>query len=133
MEIQDSFVKKLARTGGIAIFSGLHENAQTILEGVCAIRPDNLSASIGLAITRIYANRLEDAIMILQDSVLQTESGNLTAKCYLGLALKHSGRNHDGERVLREVIQKADAKDVNSRTLAREFLGASETITRRTA
>lgn len=132
MEIQDDFVKKLARTGGLAIFSGLPGNAQTILEGVRAIRPDNLSASIGLAIARVNANRLDDAIVILRDWVLKVEPENLTAKCFLGLALKHSGQNRDGDRLLREVIEKADGKNVNDRMLARDLLSASEAVTRST-
>lgn len=122
MKIEDEFVRKLTHSGALASFSGLHDNAQSILEGVRILRPENIYASMGLAVTKINANQLFDAIMILQDWVLKIEPKNLSAKCFLGLALKHSGREVEGNYFLKEVIQSAAEEDIHEKNMATEFL-----------
>jgi lipopolysaccharide biosynthesis regulator YciM len=122
MELQDDFVRKLTHTGALASFSGLHDNAQKILEGVRVLRPENVYASIGLAVTKINAYQLDDAIMILQDWVLKVDPENLPAKCFLGLAFKHSDRESEGNQLLREVIQSASEEDINEKNMANDFL-----------
>jgi len=122
VKIEDDFVKKLTQTGALASFSGLHENAQKILEGVRILRPKNIYASIGLAITKINANELDDAIMILQNWVLNVEPQNVSAKCYLGVALKYSDRENEGNKLFQEVIKSADEKNINEKNLATALL-----------
>lgn len=129
MKIRDNFVGVLANTGTLASFYGLHENAQVILEGVRAVRPDNHYASISLAVTKINAYLLNEAIVILRDWVLKIDPGSLAAKCYLGLALKYSGHNHEGDGLLREVIETADDDDINEKRLAKELLKCGDVMT----
>ncbi len=122
MKIEDAFIQKLTSSGALASFSGLHENAQKILEGVRILRPENIYASIGLAATKINANQLDDAIEILQDWVLKIDPKNIAAKCYLGMAFKFSDREDESNELFREVIEFASKEDINEKKLAAAFL-----------
>jgi hypothetical protein len=122
VKIEDDFIKKLTHSGVLASFSGLHENAQKILEGVRILRPENIYASIGLAVTKINAYELDDAIEILQDWVLKIDPENISAKCYLGMALTLSDRKEEGNKLFRQVVESAGEEDIHDKELAAEFL-----------
>jgi cytochrome c-type biogenesis protein CcmH/NrfG len=122
VKIEDEFVRKLSLAGALASFSDLHENAQKILEGVRILRPENIYASLGLAVTKLNAYQVDDAILILQDWVLKIEPQNIAAKCYLGIAFRHADRENEGNELLREVIKSAEEKDINEKNLAMEIL-----------
>ncbi len=122
MRIEDEFIHKLTRSGALASFSGLHEKAQKIMEGVRILRPENIYATIGLAVTKINAYQLDDAIEILQDWVLKIDPQNISAKCYLGIALKFSDREDEGNELFREVVESASKEDINEKNLAAAFL-----------
>jgi Flp pilus assembly protein TadD len=117
-------VGKLARTGSLASFFGFVEHAQTIFTGIGGVRPSNLDVLINLAITKINAGYTTEAIEILQNQVLNVEPENWTAKCFLGLALKQVDHNHQGNKILQEVIAViGDKKDPTS-LMADSFLKA---------
>ena len=122
MKIEDDFIRKLSHSGVLASFSGLHENAQKILEGVRILRPENIYTSIGLAVTKINAHQLDEAIEILQDWVLKIDPENISAKCYLGMALKFSDREEEGNKLFRQVIESAGEEDINDKELAAALL-----------
>ncbi len=122
MRIEEDFIRKLSYSGGLASFYGLHENAQKILEGVRILRPENIYASIGLAMTKINAYQLDEAIEILQDWVLKIDPENIFAKCYLGMALKLSDRKEEGNKLFRQVVESAGEENINEKELAAALL-----------
>jgi thioredoxin-like negative regulator of GroEL len=122
VKIDDDFVRKLSYSGVLASFSGLHENAQKILEGVRILRPENIYASIGLAVTKINAHQLDEAIEILQDWVLKIDPENISAKCYLGMALKLSDRKEEGNKLFMQVVESAGEEDIQDKELATALL-----------
>jgi hypothetical protein len=122
MEIKGDLLGKLVRTGSLASFFGLGEHAQTIFTGIRVVRPSNLDVLTSLAITKMNAGCTAEAIEIFQNQVLKNEPRNWTAKCFLGLALKQINHNHQGDKVLHEVIAGIDDINNPTRLMAKSFL-----------
>jgi Flp pilus assembly protein TadD len=122
MKIEDAFVHNLVQLGIIATLYGLHQNAQKIMEGARILRPENIYILVALAMTKINTSQLDDAIEILQNRVLKIDSENISAKCYLGMAFKYSGRENEANKLFREVINFAGEEDINEKNLAAELL-----------
>lgn len=113
---------KLAQTGSLASFFGLAREAETILNGIYAVRFDNADVLLSVAINKINTAQRGEAIHILQNQVLKLDPENATAKCFLGLALKQIGYTHQSDKILHEVIASAADDNDSDRALANAFL-----------
>jgi predicted Zn-dependent protease len=102
VQIDTQTVRLLTEIGFMAMSRGKAREAEAIFAGVQAARPESETPAIGLALTRIGARKLDDAIRILREEALTRKPESAEAKCYLGLALKLAGRSSEAEKVLRE-------------------------------
>lgn len=114
-------LKKLSEVGYMACFKGMINEGETIMEAVHAASPDRTPVKIGLAVARISAMRYDEAIKLLRDDILESEPQNMTAKCFLGLALQESGKKSEGIRILTEVQQTGGEHE---QTIAKAYLSA---------
>ncbi len=112
-------LKRLSEVGYMACFKGHVKEGEVIMEGVHAAAPDQIPVKIGLAVARISALRYPEAIALLRDEVLAEDPDNLTAKCFLGLALKESGQQEAARTVLEEVLARGDE---HQQAIARVYL-----------
>lgn len=103
MEIRAELLRTLSQVGYMACFKGLIQEGQVIMDGIRAVRAQQVPVLVGVAIARISAGRYDEAIALLRDHVLTVEPEHMTAKCFLGLALKQVGRTSEGNRLLEEV------------------------------
>lgn len=113
---------RLARAGSLASFCCLDDDAQTIYDGLRAVRPENVDVLVGLATTKVNAHDPDEAIVILRDMALKLDPAHTTAKCILGVALEAAGRHGESEQVLREVVDSGDGEQDCDRALALELL-----------
>jgi hypothetical protein len=74
---------------------------------------------VGVAIARISAGCYEEAIDLLRDEVLPAEPEHMTAKCFLGLAMKQIGQTTEGNQLLEEVINRGNPDE---QTIAKAYL-----------
>ncbi|MCK5725546.1 MAG: tetratricopeptide repeat protein [Thiotrichaceae bacterium] len=119
MEISTEMIQLLSQVGYLACFNGDIEKGQLIMDSVEENCQGQSAALIGVSISRIYAGQYEDAIRILKEGVLVTEPENMTAKCFLGMALSESGGSDEAIAVFEEVIQKGGEDD---KTIASFYL-----------
>lgn len=91
MNVTTELLQLLSEVGYMACFRGDSERAQVIMDGVDAVGDEQTPIKMGLAITKIYAGDLDDAISILRDDVLNNDPEHMSAKCFLGIALNLKG------------------------------------------
>jgi predicted Zn-dependent protease len=103
MEFSKATIAKLMALGVMASVKGFPKEANSIMEGVREIHPDNLYVLTGLALAKTNMGYYKEAITLLQHHVLNVDPQNLIAQCVLGAALKFSGQRLEGEALLREV------------------------------
>lgn len=107
-EFDVNLIRKLSEVGYMACFKGYPSEGEAIMEGVHAAKPNQVPVMIGLAVAKLTAGKYPDAIAILRDQVGAIEPDNLTAKCFLGLALKEYGESDEADAVLLEVQRHGD-------------------------
>ena len=90
----------------MACFRGDNERSQLIMSGVDAVGGNQTPIKMGLAITKIYAGDVDNAITILRDDVLIKEPEHMSAKCFLGIALNLKGDQQQANNLFQEVAQK---------------------------
>ncbi len=117
--IVSDLLRRLSEVGYMACFKGMVREGAVIMEGIHAMAPDQVPVKIGLAVARISELRYPEAITLLRDEVLAQEPDNLTAKCFLGLALKESGAEAEARTVLEEVRERGDE---HQRAIAEAYL-----------
>lgn len=103
--LEPELLKRLSEVGYMACFKGLINEGEIVMEAVYTDSPDKTPVKIGLAVAKISAMKYDEAIGILQNQVLVAEPDNMTAKCFLGLALQEKGNKSEGAQVLTEVQQ----------------------------
>lgn len=103
MEFSKVTIAKLMTLGVMASVKGFPKEANSIMEGIWEIHPDNLYVLIGLALAKTNMGYYKEAITILQNHVLNVDPENSMAQCIFGMALKFSGQRLEGEALLREV------------------------------
>lgn len=123
MDIKKETMQLLSQIGYLACFKGDIETGQMIMEAVDMNSGGQIPAKIGVAISRIYASRYDDAVDILQNHVLPIEPDNMTAKCFLGMALSESGRQDEATALLQEVVRLGGPDD---QTIASFYLNEME-------
>jgi len=119
MEISTEMIQLLSQVGYLACFNGEVEKGQLIMDSVEENCKGQSAALVGVAISRIYAGQYTDAIRILKDGVLVHEPDNMTAKCFLGMALSESGEVDEAIDLFKEIIDKGGEDD---RTIANFYL-----------
>jgi hypothetical protein len=108
-DIPSQAVKTLMELGILAVGCGLKEHAQTIFEGLEAVRPTSEGPPIGKALIHMSRNEHDAAVGILRN-VLTQHPASLEAKMLLGLTLKMAGRNAECGSVAKELDDSGDAK-----------------------
>ncbi len=119
MEISTEMIQLLSQVGYLACFNGEVEKGQLIMDSVEENCQGQSAALVGVAISRIYAGQYTDAIRILKESVLTHEPDNMTAKCFLGMALSEAGDTVEAIDLFKEIIDKGGDDD---RTIASFYL-----------
>lgn len=119
MEVSTEMIQLLSQVGYLGCFNGDVEKGQLIMESVEENCKGQSAALVGVAISRIYAGHYADAIRILKEGVIAVEPDNLTAKCFLGMALSESGEIDEAIVLFEEIIEKGGEDD---RTIASFYL-----------
>lgn len=119
MDINSELLKKLSQVGYMACLKGYRKEGQVIMDGVRAVRPDQVPVLMGVAIARVTAGRYEEAIKIIQSDILTQEPDHLTAKCFLGVALFESGEEEQSRSFFTEIMEKGDE---NHKEIATAYL-----------
>ncbi len=119
MEISTEMIQLLSQVGYLACFNGDVDKGQLIMDSVEANCNGQSAALVGVAISRIYAGQYEDAIRILKENVLTVEPDNMSAKCFLGMALSESGDIDEAIVLFNDIIQNGGEDD---RTIASFYL-----------
>ncbi len=119
MEISTEMIQLLSQVGYLACFNGDVDKGQLIMDSVEANCGGQSAALVGVAISRIYAGQYEDAIRILKENVLTDEPENMTAKCFLGMALSESGDVDEAIALFNDIIEHGGEDD---RTIASFYL-----------
>lgn len=109
MEISSELLKKLSQIGYMACMKGYVKEGGIIMDGVNGVRPDHPPILIGVAIARITAAQYQEAVDILKLKVLNQDPSNLTAKCFLGIALFELGDKKQAQLYFTEIMAKGDA------------------------
>ena len=119
MEISTEMIQLLSQVGYLACFNGDVDKGQLIMDSVEDNCSGQSAALVGVAISRIYAGQYDDAIRILKEKVLNIEPENMTAKCFLGMALSESGNTDEAIKLFTEITEKGGEDD---RTIASFYL-----------
>ncbi|MGF1547438.1 MAG: tetratricopeptide repeat protein [Thiotrichales bacterium] len=118
-DVDVEILRRLSEIGYMASFKGFPQEGEEIMEGVYALKPEQVPVQIGLAVAKISAAKYADAIRILGEIVTTGDPDNLTAKCFLGLALKEFGKINEAGEILRDVSTRGD---VNQKAVASVYL-----------
>lgn len=108
MNITTELLQLLSEVGYMACFKGDNERAQVIMDGVSAVGREQSPIKMGVAITKIYAGDLDQAISILRDDILVSEPEHMSAKCFLGIALNLKGEKDQATRLFQDVAVKGN-------------------------
>jgi Flp pilus assembly protein TadD len=98
-------LRKLSEVGYLSCLKGNVAQGEIIMEGVHAMNEQSIPIKVGLAVARISASRYSEAVEILQNEVLSIEPDNMTAKCFLGIALTEMGNKTDARSYLGDVSE----------------------------
>ena len=100
--IESDEVRMLVDLGFLAVTRGLEKHAQSIFDGVRAVRPDEDAAYIGQALLHIQQNNLSGAVKLLRS---RPPSDGI--RLFLGMALLRLGDIADAEDVLQDIVKTA--------------------------
>lgn len=123
MEINSELLKKLSQVGYMACMKGYTREGEIIMEGVKTARPGQTAVLMGAAIAKITAGRPQEAIKIITSDILNQDPDNLTAKCFLGIALYEAGEKEQSERYFVEIMEKGD---LNHKEIAASYYQQKE-------
>lgn len=102
-DLTNQEVKWLTELGFIAPQVNNIKTALTIFRALVLCRPAEAFPYLGLAFTYLGAEKNEEAITLLEKTLLH-HPNNLEVKSTLALALKLASRNAEAEILLKEVI-----------------------------
>jgi len=106
MDIDAKKLRLLMQVGFLAGEYGFSGDAETIFEGVRAVRPESESPLIGLAFAKMSSDQMEESIRILEEEALKLNPESDLARGFLGMALKFSGRTEECSRLMKEVVDR---------------------------
>lgn len=111
MNVSTELLQLLSEVGYMACFRGDNDNSQIIMDGVDAVGEEQAPIKMGVAISKIYAGDLDNAISILRDDVLAKEPDHMSAKCFLGIALNLKGEQSQATVLFQEVAEKGSSDE----------------------
>jgi hypothetical protein len=116
MQVSSELLQLLSQAAYLACFRGDSKHSQIIMDGVNAVGREQIPIKMGLAIIKVYAGQYKQAITILRDQILLEDPNHMTAKCFLGMALKQVGEKAASREMLEEVVIKGskDERDLAS-------------------
>ncbi|HBR96605.1 MAG TPA: hypothetical protein DD979_04410 [Gammaproteobacteria bacterium] len=121
MNISVEFLQRLSQIGYAACFKDQGDRGEFILDAVYGLKPGQEPTLVGKAVGKIAVRKFDEAIDLLQNRVLTENPDNLTAKCFLGLALSETGSQSEAEDHLEEVMMLGND---DHRAVASAVLGA---------
>lgn len=95
-------IQRLMEVAMVAAGNGLATDAETIFQGIAAVRRDSELPLVGRAFLSMNRGRFPEAIDLLQQA-LEKQPDSELALGFLGAALKFSGMNQAAEQVLEQV------------------------------
>jgi predicted Zn-dependent protease len=120
MEIEAKSLQLLMELGLLAGGYGYVREAETIFEGLKAVRPQSEYPLIGWAIVKMSNNQIDESTRVLEKEALKVNPGSDLARGYLGLALMLAGRAEQSIPILEEVVN--NNKDEAAVNLAKGVL-----------
>lgn len=105
MDFDTRYLQLLCEIGMVAGSHGQVAKANAIFDGLIAVRPDHPSPPIGKATVLLNTGRFDEAIDLLQNTVLANDPHNLTAKAFIGMAHAMASRNNEARSILQEVTE----------------------------
>lgn len=105
MQASTELLQTLSEVGYLACFRGDGERSERIMDGVSAIGREQIPIKMGVAISRLYVGKYDEAINILQNDILQEDPNHMSAKCFLGIALMQTGQESEARVYLEEVAR----------------------------
>lgn len=116
----DSYVvQAMTKMAFHSLENGQFMEAHTIARSLLAIRPDNATPHLILAVSCIFRKEPVMAIKIITDKALPLEPNNDLVKAFLGLALRDAGYAAQGSELLTLLSL---SKDSEAATMAKELL-----------
>ncbi len=114
-------VRLLLEVGFMSCGAGNIRAAESIFSGLRALRPDEASSFIGLAMARIEAGAAQDAVSILRGAAGFPFSKNIEYKVFFSISLIAAGQRNEAERELHKLLSE-DRSDCPERKLAAALL-----------
>ena len=120
MEIDENTLQLLMQVGLLASGRGYATEAETIFNGLKAVRPESDIPLIGMAVNRMNESDFEGAAEMLLNDVLERNPDNDLAKAFLAHALIASGVSDQAREVCEDVL--ASGNDATAKEMVRAFM-----------
>ncbi|QTR51152.1 tetratricopeptide repeat protein [Candidatus Thiothrix anitrata] len=120
MNVSVEMLQLLSEVGYMSCFKSDTKNAKIIMDGVDAVAGDQVPTKMGVALVELYSGRYDKAIDILQNYVLVREPDHMSAQCFLGMALKMSGKDAEAKELFDYVVKNGNDDE---RVIASAHLG----------
>jgi len=98
--LSDIQIQRLLDIANAGCQKGFINEAQTIYDGVLAVKPGFAPALIGKAFSHVVVNGFEEAERLLREEVLATNPEDADALSILGLCLALAGRKDEAREIL---------------------------------
>lgn len=119
MQASTELLQMLSEVGYMACFRGDIERSERIMDGVDAVGVSQIPIKMGVAISRVYAGKYDQAITILRDDILREDPDHMSAKCFLGIALSQVGEKAEAGSLFDEVVKHGNQDE---RSIASAYL-----------
>lgn len=103
-----SAVKLVSEIGYMASLKGDPVAGETMMDGIHAIKPQQVPVQIGLAVAKLANGKTQEAINILRDKAMVSEPENMTAMTFLAVAYQEAGNRQEAQRLFEHVQQHGD-------------------------
>lgn len=120
MNVSVEILQLLSEVGYMSCFKNDTKNAKIIMDGVDAVAGDQVPTKMGVALVDLYSGRYDKAIDTLQNYVLVREPNHMSAQCFLGMALKMSGKDSEAKDIFDHVVKNGNDDE---RVIASVHLG----------
>lgn len=101
-------LSNMVQLGFMASFHGESEKSALIFSGLQGMNPHCNDIALGLAVARINAGQVHDAIEILQNKVLKESPDHPIAMVFLAWAYRNSGHSEKYEEIRDRVLDGTD-------------------------
>jgi tetratricopeptide (TPR) repeat protein len=118
--IPSNLLQILTEVGYMAAGCGWRQQAESIFNGIIAVRPESEFPWISYAIAKISVGQLSEAFEMLTKRALVLNPRNDLAKAFLGLILSRVGSHKISEHFLHQVVDENQTPEAVQ--LAKEVL-----------